>query len=331
MVTPGARREAVAYLRAEHAVSERRACLVVAAERATIRYRHRRGDDAEVRTKLRELAAERRRFGYRRLHVLLRREGIRINHKKLRRLYALERLQVRRRGGRKRAVGTRAPMTLPQGPNQRWSLDFVSDTLTDGRRFRILAVVDDFTRACLCLVADTSLSGKRVARELDAIIARRGTPLMVVSDNGTEFTSLAILGWSSDRKVAWPYIAPGKPRQNAFVESFNGRLRDECLNETLFTSLTHARSELAAWQRDYNEVRPHSALGGLSPATFSLPPCSPPSRALRVAQGRDGLRPPLTAAARDGGEDCGRGGKTALDRTEKHRHDGRDANPGLYF
>jgi len=260
MVTPGARREAVAHLRADHAVSERRACLVIGADRTSVRYRRRRGDDGAVRARLRALAAERRRFGYRRLHVLLGREGIRLNHKKLRRLYGLERLQVRRRGGRKRAVGTRAPMTLPEGPNQRWSLDFVSDTLTDGRRLRILAVVDDFTRECLCLVVDTSLSGKRVARELDAIIARRGPPLMVVSDNGTELTSLAILQWSQDRKVDWHYIAPGKPQQNAFVESFNGRLRDECLNETLFTSLTDARTVLAAWQHDYNEVRPHSAL-----------------------------------------------------------------------
>ena len=221
-------------------------------------------------------------------------------------------------------------MTLPQGPNQRWSLDFVSDTLTDGRRLRILAVVDDFSRECLCLVADTSLSGKRVARELDAVIAHRGKPLMVVSDNGTELTSLAILGWSSDRQVNWHYIAPGKPQQNAFVESFNGRLRDECLNETLFTSLAHARAVLLAWQRDYNEVRPHSALGGRSPASITLPPCSPASRPLRVASG-DGLRPALTQAARDGSEEEGQDEETALDRTKKHRHDARGGDPGLYF
>ena len=330
MVAPDARREAVAHLRAAHVVSERRACLVIGTDRTTIRYRHLRGDDGEVRGRLRALAAERRRFGYRRLHILLRREGIRINHKKLRRLYTLERLQVRRRGGRKRAVGTRSPMTLPQGPNQRWSLDFVSDTLTDGRRLRILAVVDDFSRECLCLVADTSLSGKRVARELDAVIAHRGKPLMVVSDNGTELTSLAILGWSSDRQVNWHYIAPGKPQQNAFVESFNGRLRDECLNETLFTSLAHARAVLLAWQRDYNEVRPHSALGGRSPASITLPPCSPASRPLRVASG-DGLRPALTQAARDGSEEEGQDEETALDRTKKHRHDARGGDPGLYF
>lgn len=163
-------------------------------------------------------------------------------------------------------MGTRAPMVLPQAPNQRWSLDFVSDALADGRRFRILAIVDDFSRECLALVADTSLSGVRLARELDAVIARRGRPLLLVSDNGTELTSNVILRWSQDRQVAWHYIAPGKPQQNAFVESFNGRLRDECLNETLFTSLPHARAVLTRWQADYNHVRPHSAHHGATPA-----------------------------------------------------------------
>jgi putative transposase len=176
---------------------------------------------------------------------------------------------VRRRGGRKRALGTRAPMTIPQGPNQRWSLDFVSDALADSRRFRILAVVDDFSRECLCLVADTSLSGMRVGRELDTIIAERGRPAMCVSDNGTELTSMAILRWSQDSRVEWHYIAPGKPQQNAFVESFNGRLRDELLNETLFTSLAHVREALATWKDDYNTVRPHSALGNLAPAIYA--------------------------------------------------------------
>ena len=158
-----------------------------------------------------------------------------MNHKKLRRLYREERLQVRKRGGRKRALGTRAPMTIPQGPNQRWSLDFLSDQLRDGRRIRILAVVDDFTRECLALVADTSLSGLRTARELDAVVTARGKPASIVSDNGTELTSMAILNWCQETGVAWHYIAPGKPTQNAFIESFNGRLRDELLNETLFT------------------------------------------------------------------------------------------------
>ena len=176
MVTPVARREAVAHLQVTFEVSERRACCVLGADRTSVRYRSTSPDDAAVRARLRELAAVRRRFGYRRLHILLAREGITMNHKKLRRLYREERLQVRRRGGRKRALGTRAPLTIPQGANQRWSLDFLSDALVDSRRFRILAIVDDFTRECLALVADTSLSGIRVARELDALIAARGKP-----------------------------------------------------------------------------------------------------------------------------------------------------------
>ena len=330
MVTPGARREAVAHLREHHAVSERRACRVLGADRTAIRYRSIRPDDAAVRVRLRALAGERRRFGYRRLGFLLSREGVMLNHKKLRRLYAEERLQVRRRGGRKRALGTRAPIAVPDGPNQRWSLDFVSDTLSDGRRFRMLCVVDDCTRECLGLVADTSLSGLRVARELDAIVAVRGLPLTVVSDNGTELTSTAILRWSQERGVGWHYIAPGKPQQNAFVESFNGRLRDECLNETLFTSLRQARAVLAVWRQDYNEVRPHSALGGRAPGWLSVPPCSPASRPLRAGCA-GGLRPALTPAARDGSEAYDRDGETTLDQTEKHRHDRRGGNRGLYF
>ena len=272
MVTPGARREAVAHARAHHGLSERRACALVGVSRRVVRYRSIRPDDAALRQRLRELAGERRRFGYRRLGYLLSREGMRPNHKKLLRLYREEGLRVRRRGGRKRALGTRAPMVLPDGPNQRWSLDFVSDSLVCGRRFRILCVVDDFTRECLALVADTSLSGARVARELTGLIGLRDKPVLVVSDNGTELTSSAILRWSQEHRVGWHYIAPGKPTQNAFAESFNGRLRDECLNETLFTSMAHARAELARWRRDYNTVRPHSKLGGKTPAEIAGQP-----------------------------------------------------------
>lgn len=269
MVTPVVERQAVAHLCQSYEVSQRRACQVVEADRTSMRYRSVRPDDADLRARLRELAAVRRRFGYRRLQILLRREGTVVNHKKLRRLYREERLQVRRRGGRKRALGTRAPLAMPQGPNQRWSLDFVSDTLTDSRRFRMLTVVDDFTRECLTLVADTSLSGLRVGRELDAIIARRGRPLSIVSDNGTELTSMAILRWSQETQIDWHYIAPGKPTQNAFIESFNGRLRDELLNETLFASLAGARVALAEWMEDYNTVRPHSAIGNVPPAVYA--------------------------------------------------------------
>jgi putative transposase len=222
-----------------------------------------------VRERMRAVAAVRRRFGYRRLQIMLAREGLVMNHKKFRRLYREERLQVRRRGGRKRALGTRSPILLPAGPNQRWSLDFLSDAFADGRRFRVLAVVDDFTRECLGLVADTSLSGLRVTRELDAIMACRGRPMSCVSDNGTELTSSAVLRWCQTTGVEWQYIAPGKPQQNAFIESFNGRLRDECLNETLFTSLRHARQVLEAWRRDYNTIRPHSALKGMTPTDFA--------------------------------------------------------------
>ena len=180
-----------------------------------------------------------------------------MNHKRFRRLYREEKLQVRQRGARKRALGVRAPLALPNGPNERWSLDFVSDCFSNGRRFRILAIVDDFTRESLALIPDTSLSGVRVARELDALIARRGRPKSCVSDNGTELTSKAILNWTDTRGVDWHYIAPGKPQQNAFVESFIGRLRDECLNETLFGSLAQARAALDSWRIDYNPASQH--------------------------------------------------------------------------
>jgi putative transposase len=212
-VTPGAKREAVAHLCSAHEVSQRRACLVLNADRSSIRYGSVRPPDDAIRERLRELAGQRRRFGYRRLHLLMRQEGFGLNHKKFRRLYREERPQVRRRGVRKRALGTRAPLALPEAPNARWSLDFLSDAFFDGRRFRILAIVDDFSRECLGLIADTSISGTRVARERDRIIAWRGRPQTLVSDNGTELTSMAILKWSQTAKVAWHSIAPASPRK----------------------------------------------------------------------------------------------------------------------
>ncbi|MBY2916958.1 IS3 family transposase [Rhizobium leguminosarum] len=269
VVTPAAKRKAVAHLMGHHEMSERRACKAIGFCRMTVRYETRRDDDHELRERMKALAHERRRFGYRRIHVLLRREGHLVNHKRLFRLYREEKLTVRKRGGRKRAIGTRAPMLVPMVANDRWSLDLVSDQFTDGRRLPILTVVDDCTRECLALVADTSLSGLRVARELDRIIEERGKPRMIVSDNGSEFTSNAILQWADRTKVDWHYIAPGKPIQNAFIESFNGRLRDEFLNETLFSSLAHARSALSNWRSDYNDQRPHSGLGWLTPAEFA--------------------------------------------------------------
>jgi len=269
VVTPVAKREAVVHLVDTHQVSQRRACEVLEADRSTVRYRSKRVDDTEEREAIKRVAKERRRFGYRRINIMLQREGIYMNHKKLRRIYAEEKLQVRRRGGRKRALGTRRPMEVPNGANQRWSLDFVSDAFTDCRRFRILTVVDDFTKECVALVGDTSISGFRVTRELDQAIELRGLPKTIVSDNGTEFTSMAILNWVQENGIDWHYIQPGKPTQNAFIESFNGKLRDECLNETLFTTLTEAKQELENWKEDYNHNRPHSSIGYLTPNEFA--------------------------------------------------------------
>jgi len=173
---------------------------------------------------------------------------------------------VRRRRGRKRARGSRTPTPVPLRPNQRWSLDFLSDTFGDCRKFRILAVNDDCCRENLCLVPDASISGARVARELDALIRIYGKPACIVSDNGTEFTSKAILKWFNDNNIEWHYIDPGKPQQNGYIESFNGSLRDECLNEEIFETLADARRMLALWRYDYNNVRPHSSLGNKTPA-----------------------------------------------------------------
>ena len=214
---------------------------------------------------MQEIAGKRRRFGYRRIGVLLERKGMTMNHKKLYRIYREEGLSVKRRRGRKRARGTRTPMPSAPCANARWSLDFVSDSFGDGCKFRILAVIDDCTRECLCLVADTSLSGARVARELSALIRLYGKPGCIVSDNGTEFTSRAILKWADEQEVPWHYIDPGKPQQNAFIESFNGSLRDELLNEEIFDSLDDARRKLALWRYDYNTVRPHSSLSNQTP------------------------------------------------------------------
>lgn len=269
MVTPAVKREAVVHLKGAHEMSERRACKIIGCDRMMVRYRSRRPDDLRLRERLVALAKERRRFGYRRLLIFLRRDGFIVNHKRLFRIYREERLMVRKRGGRKRALGSRTPMPSAALPNDRWSLDFVSDQFVSGRRFRILGIYDDCTRECLATVADVSLSGRRVARELDILISARGKPKTIVSDNGTELTSNAILAWTAAAKVDWHYIDPGKPAQNAFIESFNGRLRDEFLNETLFTSLMQARLALEEWRRDYNTVRPHSRIGWLTPAAYA--------------------------------------------------------------
>jgi putative transposase len=269
MVGPAAKRDAVAHLRSVLEMSERRACSIVAADRKMIRYQSRRPPDTKLRARLHELANQRHRFGYRRLYVLLRDEGEASGINRIYRLYREEGLAVRKRRSRRKAVGTRAPILVEAKPNARWSVDFVHDQLACGRRFRILNIVDDVTRECLAAIPDTSISGRRVARELTALIEGRGKPQMIVSDNGTEFTSNAVLRWSKEHRIGWHYIAPGKPMQNGYIESFNGRMRDELLNETLFLNLDQAQQIVTAWVADYNTRRPHSSLGYRTPAAYA--------------------------------------------------------------
>ena len=253
-----------------HGLSERQACRLFDLHRSTARYQSVRPRDEAVRGRLRELAYQYRRYGYQRLHILLRREGFTLNHKKTYRLYREEQLLVRQRKRRRRAATGRMPLPLPTQRNQRWSLDFVSDQLMDGRRFRCLTVVDDCTRESRGILVDFSIGGRRVCRFLDQLIAMQGRPAHTLTDNGTEFTSRAMFFWAQERHIQLNFIDPGKPSQNAFNESFNGRLRDECLNETLFRNIQHARVVIEAWRQHYNQERPHSSLGYLTPVEYRL-------------------------------------------------------------
>jgi putative transposase len=268
MVTPAVKRAAVLYLTERYSVSVRRACRVLAVARRRIGYRSCKNDSV-LRERLRALAGERRRFGYKRLAILLKREGQHHNLKKIYRVYKEEGLTVKRRKGRKRALGTRQPLPKPDGINQVWSLDFMSDALSCGRRFRVLGVMDQCSRECLALVADTSIGGARVVRELDTLLQKRGKPHCIISDNGTELTSHAVLQWAQDHDIEWHYITPGRPSENGFTESLNGKIRDEFLNEHWFRSLPEARHLMEAWRKDYNNVRPHSSLNYKTPAEAS--------------------------------------------------------------
>jgi putative transposase len=238
-------------------------------------YQAQPSNDEPLRHALREKAAQRRRFGYRRLCVVLRRDGWIDNHKRVFRIYQEEGLQVKRRRKKRTAQWRGEKPALAQRPNQRWSLDFMSDQLADGRRFRLLNVVDDFTRECLAVEVDTSLTGQRVTRVLERLRAVRGLPERLVSDNGPEFTGQAVDSWAYQHGVHWQFIEPGKPVQNAYVESFNGKFRDECLNEHWFERLEQARTIAEDWRRDYNEVRPHSSLGNRTPREFALAAAAP--------------------------------------------------------
>lgn len=274
MVTPAVGREMAIHLTTTYKVSQRRACRVIGINRATIRYRPNRKVEivqasARVETRLVELAAKRPRFGYRRLAVLLRREGYPANHKRIYRLYKQGNLALRRKGRKRLASVSRVPLAQPVRANQLWAMDFVHDTLADGRKFRTLNIVDVFTRECRAIEVDTSLGGHRVVRVLERLREEHGAPERIMMDNGTEFTSKVLDEWAYLQKVGLEFIRPGKPMENGYVESFNGKFRDECLNSHWFVSMQDARRIIEAWRLDYNEVRPHSSLGQRAPADFA--------------------------------------------------------------
>ena len=233
--------------------------------RASLRYQGHRDPQEALRMRMRELAAARVRFGYRRLTVLLRREGWSVNAKRIYRLYSEEGLTVRT----KAAGRARVPQPGATAPNQRWSMDFMRERIAEGRWFRILTVVDQFTRECLCLLADQSLTGEKVAQALEPVVRQRGAPRSITVDNGSEFASRVMDVWAYRHDIHLDFIRPGKPVENGFIESFNGRLRDECLNVEVFFTLDGARETLARWQADYNLCRPHSALEDQAPAAFA--------------------------------------------------------------
>ena len=266
MVTPQARKACCKAVVKDHGFSERRACKLVGANRACIRYVSCKLDENLLKEKILSIARNKRRYGYRRIHILLKREGILINHKKLFRIYKELGLKVLKRGGRKRALGDRIEKISLYEANQEWSLDFVHDALVNGRKIRLLTIVDDFTRESLKITVDTSLSGRRVCEELEEVMKIRGKPGRILSDNGTEFTSNAVLQWCQEKGIRWDYIEPGKPYQNGYIESFNGKLRDECLNESLFITIKDAKRVVEEWRKEYNEHRPHSSLGGRTPS-----------------------------------------------------------------
>lgn len=269
MVTPAARRTVVEFLKEHHHVSERWACKIVRLSRSSYRYQAKPTNDTEIRTRLKQLAEQRRKFGAPRLHVLLLREGFLINHKRTERLYREEGLSLRLKRRRKRSSHLRVVLATPERINQHWSMDFVSDSLHNGRRFRILTVVDDLSKECPVLEADHSLTGQRVTRVLERVSLTRGLPDVITVDNGPEFISKAVDAWAYANGVKLHFIQPGKPTQNAYIESFNGKFRDECLNEHVFASLHDAQQKIETWRQDYNVNRPHRSLNQLTPEEFA--------------------------------------------------------------
>jgi putative transposase len=267
-VKPTQKRAVVRYFRVGFRVSERRACRLVGVARSSYRYRSQAADQTPLRLRLRDLAATRVRYGYRRLHVLLRREGWRVNHKRVYRLYREEGLGIRVKRRKKLAS---APRVLPPPatqPLERWSLDFLSDSLVDGRRFRVLTIVDNVSRVSPAIAVGTSLTGERVVTLLDRLRSTVGVPQRIAIDNGPEFISKALDAWAYRNGVQLEFSRPGKPTDNAFAESFNGRFRDECLNQHWFASLEEVRQTVEGWRIEYNTERPHRALGQQTPAAW---------------------------------------------------------------
>jgi len=252
---------------AEQGVSERRACKLLEIDRSSYRYEPRPARDAKMREELIELARQKPRFGYRRLGALLERRGYQLNHKRLYRIYREEHLAVRRLK-RKHVVRLVTPIATLSKANQEWSMDFVADGLATGRAMRIFTLVDSFTRECPALEVDSCLSSRRVTRVLDWVIDQRGAPEQIRCDNGPEFTSRHFLTWCEEHKIRIIHIQPGRPMQNGYVESFNGRFRDECLNANWFQTMNDARQKIESWRHEYNHERPHSSLGYRAPREF---------------------------------------------------------------
>jgi putative transposase len=268
VVTPASKKPIIRHMIEHHHISERTACKLAGLSRTGYRYQARSKNDHALRARLKVLAVEYSRYGYLLLHGLLRAEGLVINKKRTYRIYTEESLQVRTKK-RKKLQRPRQPMVLPTAANQRWSMDFVSDQLSHGRRFRVLNIVDDFTKEMVGQLTSVSITGNQVARFLSEISEQRPLPLSITCDNGTEFTSKAMFFWSKESGVRLGFIQPGKPTQNAFIESLNGKFRNECLNQHWFRTLDEAREEIDRWREHYNNVRPHSSLGYMPPVEFA--------------------------------------------------------------
>jgi putative transposase len=269
MVSPQARRAAVTALMTERHVGVSRACGLIGISRSMYRYRSRRPESAALCSRIREFAAAKRRYGYRRIHVLLKREGWSVNIKRTYRLYREAGLAVRRRSRKRIGPFERRPLLKPTTANVSWSMDFVADTLADGRRLRCLTIVDDCTRECLALEVDTSITGARVVGVLERLADIRGLPLSITVDHGPEFEGKALDAWAYARGLTLAFIRPGKPVENAYIESFNGRFRDECLNEHWFVTMAQARAIIERWRIEYNTERPHSSLDNRTPEEYA--------------------------------------------------------------